>query len=425
MPTILYQRGKNTASRQRVFIAVPTYSGSVGAAFSMSMFEAIQILDAGSIAVDYCIQTGNCHVDDARNAMVREFIKTDCTDLVFIDEDVGFDGADLYRLCKHECDFVAGVYPCKQDETEFPVLTEPGKEIWSNSDDLVDAEAVPTGFLRMRRNVIEKMIEAFGERKFFGRGQENESPHCILFERTYEDGKRYSGDYSFCRKWKSIGGKIFVNPNFKFTHTGNKAWSGSLADYWRAKNGVVKKELLHYVTLLKNGNDGIDVFEELFRIWGNHWSAPPVMLKEIYSICKNNDGEVLECGSGLSTIVMAAAGKQVTSLENDSSWFGKVSESLIDAGVSDKVNVILSPITSYGPYQWYSNRVPDKMFGIVLCDGPERKYGREGLFLTVYDKIKGSTIIIDDTNDPLQFDLLSKYCENVVFKGRYSTGIIK
>jgi len=32
---------------------------------------------------------GDPHVDDNRNAIVREFLAGDCTDLLFIDSDVG------------------------------------------------------------------------------------------------------------------------------------------------------------------------------------------------------------------------------------------------------------------------------------------------------------------------------------------------
>jgi acetone carboxylase gamma subunit len=39
--------------------------------------------------------SGNCHVDDARNSVVREFLASDCTELVFIDADVSWEPETL------------------------------------------------------------------------------------------------------------------------------------------------------------------------------------------------------------------------------------------------------------------------------------------------------------------------------------------
>lgn len=405
MPKIYYQRGKDSGSR-RIFIAVPTYSGSVGAAFLMSFFEAAQILDAARIGVDLCVQTGNCHVDDARNAMVREFLKTDCSDMVFVDEDVGFDGADLLKLVSVERDLVAGVYPCKQDEEEFPVRTKPGVELWAEPDGCVEVEGVPTGFLRMSRSMLETMISKFGDRKFHGRGQENEPPHVILFERTYENGVRYSGDYAFCRKWKSIGGQLYVMPEMSFTHTGEKSWGGCLGDFWRKKHGVTEARFDEAIARLRAGDAKPEYFQWLLDGWGNPYAATKEMLATIYELGKG--ATVLECGSGITTLVLACAGAKVVSLENDAGWMTRVYSHLQHYQLN--ADVRYSPITKYEGFEWYQ-RPEIGPVSLVVCDGPQRKYGRDGLFALMDDEIKSATIVMDDTDDSKQADLLGSWAK--------------
>jgi hypothetical protein len=121
------------------------------------------------IAVDLCHIAEHCHVDDARNAMVREFLMSKASHLVFIDNDVGFAPGNLIRLAKHDRDMVAGVYPLKEEGEGYPIRIKDGVELWAESDGLVEVEGLPTGFLKISRACIERMIEVYGDRKFYGR----------------------------------------------------------------------------------------------------------------------------------------------------------------------------------------------------------------------------------------------------------------
>ncbi len=201
MPVVNYRRGLDS-SGPRVFLAVPTGSGDITAPCVASLLEGVQALRAFGFAVDFCIEAGNCHVDDARNSLVREFLKTDCADLVFIDADVGFDPVDLVRLCQFDRDVVGGVYPKKEEPEGFPVLVE--GSLQAEADGLVEVKGLPTGFLRIRRPVLETLRDK--AESFIGQAGDP-VPYHVIFERRIEDGKRWSGDYAFCRKWLAEGGK--------------------------------------------------------------------------------------------------------------------------------------------------------------------------------------------------------------------------
>jgi hypothetical protein len=399
MPAIHYRRGRNAGTR-RVFIAVPTYSGTVGAVFSVSLFEGMQILDAAKISVDLCIQTGNCHVDDARNAMVREFLKTDCDQFIFIDDDVGFDGADLYRLVNCPGDMVAGVYPCKQNDTNFPVMTIPGTELWADAHGRVEVEAVPTGFLKMTRRCINLMVDCFGERKFYGRGQENESPHVILFERTYEGGKRFSGDYAFCRKWRSLGEKIYVLPEMTFLHTGQYAWGGSLADYWRKRHGVESATVTDSFGRIADGYATLRDFGAVTRYWNNPYAMSPEELEAFYVLLRafGDAACLVEYGSGISTVISSLVCSSVTAFEADPEWAGRVYSELCRRGVDWPVLAGCGKVVD----GWYENDYLVRCANVMLVDGPDRSLGGDrSRFLACKNIGSVSAVFVHDMDDML------------------------
>lgn len=399
MPLMTYLRGAGD-SALRIFLAIPTGSGSIHAPCVASLLEAVPVLNAAGIRVDTCIEAGNCHVDDARNSLVRQFMQTDCTDLVFIDADVGFRSEDLLRLVRFDRDLVAGVYPKKQDDTSFPVMTEPGKPLYAEADGCVEVMGAPTGFMRIRRGVLEKMLAKYSARSFMGQGGES-SLYTLLFEREIAEGRRWSGDYNFCRRWRKLGGKVYVDPTMQFTHEGLKQWSGCLGDYWKQAHGVtaqLKDEAFaSALSRCKQGNPTAEDFLTLADAWDNPWAASPEFLATAYKLAQDADGPILECGSGLSTVVMAAAGAKVHALEHDPIWAMRVRDVLDDHGLSAELECHRLKDGWYEP--------PKGKFPLVVIDGPPRKLGDRS---KAYEYASG-VVLVDDTQDPVQADALHAF----------------
>ena len=117
MPHIFQSRG-GLQSDKSVFLAVPTY-GDLPAGFVHALWGAQMSLNSANIGSTLEILSANCHVDDGRNLLVRDFLETDCDDLVFLDPDVMFNPLDIVKLLLPRQDVVAGVYPLKQNEEEL------------------------------------------------------------------------------------------------------------------------------------------------------------------------------------------------------------------------------------------------------------------------------------------------------------------
>lgn len=405
----LYHTRGPAGNGPRVFIAIPTYSGSIQGPCLYSLLQSLPLLDKEGIGYDVFILGGNCHVDDSRNGCVREFLLTDCTDLVFIDADVGWRPQDLVKLIKYDRDIVAGVYPKKTDEEEYPVHM-PGGEIWSDKDGLVEVYGAPTGFMRIRRSVLEMMCEKFKNKQYFGQNENDinkDVPYTILFERTFDQGHRLSGDYAFCFKFRFLGGKVFVDPNMVFVHEGLKEWGGCLGDFWKRKYGVYDMErenkFAGAVSRLRDGEMSDDIFTDLVDGWNNPWSATAELLGTVYRLALQAKGTILECGSGITTLVLAIAsektGNKVVSLEHERGWLVDVQKLLnrFDLNKSP-VEVTYSPLVEDSVGVWY---LPPEIgeLSLVICDGPQRKYGRGGLYRIMGPLMKNAVVVADDCDD--------------------------
>ena len=169
-----------------------------------------------------------------RNKVMMDFLDSDCTDLVFIDSDVGFP-ADAFRdLIASPEDVVAGVYPKKEANEVYPVrlLTradEQGNERPIVENGLCEAEGLPAGFLKIRRPVFEKMIAAFPELEYtepFGNKKVYD-----LFGAFIKDSRLYLDDFAFCYRWRQLGGRCWALPNITFIHCGQKNFEGNLHDF--------------------------------------------------------------------------------------------------------------------------------------------------------------------------------------------------
>lgn len=390
-----------------LFIATAAYQFHPN--YTHSLAAAMPVLERAGIPVDLCHVADHCHVDDARNAMVRQFLMSQASHLVFIDNDVGFAAENLLRLAQinPDVDMVAGVYPLKEDSEGYPVRLPDGVELWANEDGLVEVEGLPTGFLRISRRCLEQMIKAYGDRKFYGRGQSHDDlPHVILFERTYENGVRYSGDYAFCEKWRALGGKMYVDPEMHFTHSGTHEWEGTLGDYWRKTFGVTERRFESAIERMKQGRFDGETAQWLIDGWGNAFAAHPNTLIACWYAAKKAK-QILETGSGLTTLVMALANPDatITAIESEVEYLLWLKDRL--HGHCKNVLLYYSRLQD----GWYSS-VESNAYDLVFLDGPNRQKGdRNKAFDRIGDVLAGATVIMDDANDPALLAGLSAWCE--------------
>ena len=148
-----------------------------------------------------------------------------------------------------------------------------------------------------------------------------------------------------------------------------------------------------------------DVLSELVQGWGNKWSAQHEYLGACLEHARDADGPILECGSGLSTILLGtvaqASGNTVVSLEHEARYAVKV-QHYLDKYHLTSVKLYVAPLSTYDEFDWYTpprfDSIPEK-FSLVVCDGPPgtTRGGRYGLVPVMLDKLRADcTILLDD-----------------------------
>lgn len=196
--------------RRRLFIAMATYSGQPMPETKRSLKAAIEGLGS-KYDFDFAAMSGMCYIDTCRNMLVAKFLASKADDMVFVDDDVGFPCDALTRLRDFSPEIVAGIYPKKihplswpVDLTRNPVVTDEG---------LIQCLVIPTGMMRIRREVFETLKDRVLEYSVAG------SPNMRAYFKTdIRDGKYWGEDVEFCRLWHEAGGKLWGVADMPMRH---------------------------------------------------------------------------------------------------------------------------------------------------------------------------------------------------------------
>lgn len=183
--------------------------------FAASIIDTVKALTLAGVEVQWKVRSFSNFIDFARETMARDFLLSDYTDLVFIDDDIGWDVGGLLKMLTRDVDIVGAICPRRKDTPEWNVnllRDAEGKRI--EQDGMLECAYIGTALMRIRRCVIERMKRCF--------------------DAGYEGAGYIGEDAWFCREWRGMGGRIWAEPDITITHTGLKSWSGN---YRRDSNG--------------------------------------------------------------------------------------------------------------------------------------------------------------------------------------------
>jgi hypothetical protein len=262
-------------------------------------------------------------------------------------------------------------------------------QITVDDDGLIEVEGLPTGFMRIKRHVIETMAST--AKHFL---KDKGKPHPVLFERDYFGGGRRGGDIHFCMIWREMGGKVFAAPELRLGHAGSMVLKDSLGASLRRQGNSTLRWLVEQIATRQ---DGLDTYIEACKASGNRWGAPADILQVAANLARVTEWPILELGTGLSTIVLAAATKhKVWAVEHDPEYAQKLEGMVASAGLS---NVTL--VTAEIKDSWYDLENVDLpvQFGFAFVDGPPRSGTDRMKF---FDALGGRSryILCDDADDP-------------------------
>ncbi len=90
----------------------------------------------------------------------------------------------------------------------------------------------------IKRDVFRRLMEAYPKLNYTPDGPPGHPQahlHWLFFDCMVDpDSGRYlSEDFAFCRRWRDIGGKVWVDLDCKLKHLGQHMYNGDLAESLR------------------------------------------------------------------------------------------------------------------------------------------------------------------------------------------------
>lgn len=260
--------------QKHIFIATPCYGGQIGEPYFRSMMRLAILCNKYDIPYTVSTLANESLVTRGRNTLVSFFMENkQATHLFFIDADIEFNPEDLLRMVAYDKPIIVGAYPKKainwqsiinasrsdQDETpetieghssnyvvNFDFLTDadgnrtPQVQI---VDNLVKLKDAGTGFMCIKKDVIQQMFDKHPEMKYVNDinvDNKFEPFMYSLFDTMIDpESRRYlSEDYTFCRLWQNMGGEVYLDPRTALNHVGHYTFRGNIRKLFTGeKNG--------------------------------------------------------------------------------------------------------------------------------------------------------------------------------------------
>lgn len=256
---------------KRLFVATPMFGGNCTGMYTKSCLDLQKICDDNDIHVEFYYIFNESLITRARNYCVDKFLKSDCTHMMFIDGDIGFNAYDVIKLmimCEPSrgLDIVTAPYPKKiisWDKVKHAVesgyandnanvLSEFASQYAFNVADNAktfdlntptQVKETGTGFMMIHRTVFIDYASAYPHMAYVSDHQSNFNKKEItaFFDTGIDnESRRYlSEDYMFCRNVNSIGKQIFMCPWMKLNHIGTTVFKGNMQQV--SDNPKVKK----------------------------------------------------------------------------------------------------------------------------------------------------------------------------------------
>ena len=242
--------------KTNVFLATPMYGGLCNGSYTVGLLSAVGVFSRYGIGMQYAHMMNESLITRARNMLAKDFLASECTHLMFIDADIGFNPADIVPMIHADKDIICGIYPKKEinwvdvskavnkgvppqqlhEYTGAFVLNLIGDatELEGNRYSPMEIANGGTGFMLIKREVFNGLIGKVPTYKndvfaAVDQDRKQESINEFFATSITEDTNRLlSEDYHFCKIARDAGFGVWAAPWAQLSHTGTYIFSGHL-----------------------------------------------------------------------------------------------------------------------------------------------------------------------------------------------------
>lgn len=228
------------SNKYNLMIGTPMYGGKADSIYIETILHIKHWCMKNDVNLEFCFVIDQSSISHARNDIAAEFLDSDCTHLLFLDADVGFNvDPSLKQMLEADLEFVVGSYPKKTiDWNRVVEMAKSGmsaEEISRKAstqliapnvpnfdyNQIVQVAQAPTGLMLLKREVFTHFRLSHGDQgrvySSFGKPRYNYFGTGVLTaENIY-----LSEDIYFCRHYTAVGGKIYFMPWIEAVHEGH------------------------------------------------------------------------------------------------------------------------------------------------------------------------------------------------------------
>jgi len=237
-----------------LFIAVTSNRDSCDA-----VRDAIEAAQHGLARIGWLssrVTFGSADLEDARNCLIAQFhVTKEYTHILFVDDDVSWAPGAVERLVSHPVDFVLGAYPRRAEGEGYSIRTIPGPvECVDPSTGMPHPTGIakiaggPAGMMRLSRRAVDILVSADRDR-WYAQPKVTGGKAWQIWEFDVIDHERISEDMNLCRKWRALGGDVWVDPHLTLHHHGRKTYSGRFADHLREAGRLIEPSKVQKISI--------------------------------------------------------------------------------------------------------------------------------------------------------------------------------
>ncbi len=262
MPGTENKAPQTLPSEFKVMIATPSYNGDCSMGYAISLLKTYAASKEVSRLklVHQHIPNDSC-VARARNFLAATMMRDpSITHMLFIDADMSWEAEDVLRLIMADKPIIGAAIPMKKykwdrlkhdkvkallndakiSKEEFERLIKMHlldyavnlSENLETQNGTLEVKNISTAFMLIKRHVFVDMIKAYPQKKINnvpdGFPREFADTLYAFFDQENFDGTYLSTSYSFCKRYKDIGGKIFADLSITVGHVGAENYVGNL-----------------------------------------------------------------------------------------------------------------------------------------------------------------------------------------------------
>ena len=233
----------------KIFVSVPIL-GKPELKFMYSMYQAT--LSCPQHRVRVYFNENDSLISRVRNVHMSVFFNEfkDCDYFMSLDSDIeilnAYSNNNIFaKLVANDVDFTGGLYAIKKPDVRRCSSIAIDGTIPEFDTGLKEMRWLSSGCWCIKRSAVEKMVEAYPELSYDGDDNasgkliyglyipmlyniktEDLSPEEIQNKHLLRANRKYlSEDWSFCERWKAIGGKIHADTSIVLNHIGKKDYT--------------------------------------------------------------------------------------------------------------------------------------------------------------------------------------------------------